>query len=885
MDRRLLLILASWVQVSLGSGTFELQILRFSNPYGELRDGRCCDGTRPRGLARCARECDTMFMVCLARTWVSSRVTRVPPCVLGNGSTGVVGGNDFDLSRLTGDNVGRVSVRFKFAWPKVYVLVVEAWDQDEGTRELIERAKHPSVLLPGPIWRKLSYTGPRVHLSYNVRVICDKNYYGSNCTRLCKPRDDYFGHYECDELGNYVCRKGWTGLHCKKAICHQGCNLQHGSCSYPDTCKCQYGWSGEVCDQCLPHPGCEHGTCVEPWQCLCETNWGGLLCNQDLDYCGRHTPCKNGGTCKNSQPDKYECICLEGFSGPDCEIVDRPCVTNPCQNGASCRELDTGFACRCTTGWAGITCNENIDKCSYNTCAHGGTCLNEFGFVCICPPQWTGKSCQVDVNECDENPCKNSQFCKNMIGDYFCRCLPGWTGKNCDYADPCQGQCLNKGTCKQLEFGYICKCNPGFTGIHCEVSVSACASTPCQHGGKCQSSSSGFQCLCLPGTSGELCELVDDPCQLNPCLHGGTCTSNGIDFSCICVPGFLGKDCGNSLCLQGNCLDVNDCISHPCHNGGTCIDGSNWYRCNCAPGFAGPDCRININECQSSPCPQGATCVDCLNGYHCTCPEGYHGIDCREVGRQPCSYAEQFFEDGSSWDEDCNVCTCRDGIVACTKLWCGWPACVIGGPTSCPDGHQCKETAMQTCLTPPCESTAWCQPVFGDDNVCQGNSTVLGPFNARVPFKWTQMQHLCSELRLASDLRDLSWKLPLIISCDDANESGNIVQVCISTDEAGGTEGAELVVAAASIVRQISCRWDGAFSCAPLQEKLVVLFICCFIIIIIVIVGVGLFCMLRWRGVKQTREKSLQKRWAEHSRKCFQQCCGLLKGTEPQRLR
>lgn len=40
----------------------------------------------------------------------------------------------------------------------------------------------------------------------------------------------------------------------------------------------------------------------------------------DLNYCGRHHPCLNGGICKNTAPDSYECTCYEGFSGVNCEI-------------------------------------------------------------------------------------------------------------------------------------------------------------------------------------------------------------------------------------------------------------------------------------------------------------------------------------------------------------------------------------------------------------------------------------------------------------------------------------------------------------------------------------------------------------------------------------
>ena len=119
--------------------------------------------------------------------------------------------------------------------------------------------------------------------------------------------------------------------------------------------RCSYGWQGRFCDECVPYPGCVHGSCVEPWQCSCETNWGGLLCNKgapggrgaggeaparrlgevgseglgllperpplppDLNYCGSHHPCTNGGTCINAEPDQYRCACPDGYSGKNCE--------------------------------------------------------------------------------------------------------------------------------------------------------------------------------------------------------------------------------------------------------------------------------------------------------------------------------------------------------------------------------------------------------------------------------------------------------------------------------------------------------------------------------------------------------------------------------------
>lgn len=40
----------------------------------------------------------------------------------------------------------------------------------------------------------------------------------------------------------------------------------------------------------------------------------------DLNYCGNHQPCKNGGTCTNTEPNEYQCDCQDGFRGRNCDI-------------------------------------------------------------------------------------------------------------------------------------------------------------------------------------------------------------------------------------------------------------------------------------------------------------------------------------------------------------------------------------------------------------------------------------------------------------------------------------------------------------------------------------------------------------------------------------
>ena len=52
-----------------------------------------------------------------------------------------------------------------------------------------------------------------------------------------------------------------------------------------------------------------------------------VLCRADLNYCGTNKPCKNGGTCMNTEPDEYNCACPDGYSGKNCEIGE--CLNAP----------------------------------------------------------------------------------------------------------------------------------------------------------------------------------------------------------------------------------------------------------------------------------------------------------------------------------------------------------------------------------------------------------------------------------------------------------------------------------------------------------------------------------------------------------------------------
>lgn len=83
---------------------------------------------------------------------------------------------------------------------------------------IIEKASHSGMINPGRQWQTLKHNAGVAHFEYQIRVICDDYYYGFGCNKFCRPRDDFFGHYACDQNGNKTCMEGWTGLECNKGV-------------------------------------------------------------------------------------------------------------------------------------------------------------------------------------------------------------------------------------------------------------------------------------------------------------------------------------------------------------------------------------------------------------------------------------------------------------------------------------------------------------------------------------------------------------------------------------------------------------------------------------------------------------------------------------------
>ncbi|KAK6181383.1 hypothetical protein SNE40_009243 [Patella caerulea] len=534
------------------SGVFELKLTSFLNEHGLNYDGNCCNGLRTGGV--CSSTCKTFFRVCL--THYQAKISKNPPCSFANITTKVLGNNSINFdSDLAADFINPIQFKFQFSWPGSFSLIIEAWHDStlhgpvqDSPRELISHLPVQRSAEVSKDWYSLSLKDHYREIKYSYRIVCDKNYYGSGCSEMCRPRDDQFGHYTCSVNGTKVCLDGWTGEYCEQAMCLPGCHPDHGYCDKPNECICRLGWQDRFCDACIPYPGCQHGSCSKPWECNCEEGWGGLFCNQDLNYCTHHKPCKNGGTCTNTGEGSYTCTCPPGFSGTNCEIEYDDCEKQPCLNGGSCKDIGNGFRCMCDKGFYGRSCEHKADSCNKAPCQNQGTCVEgEGSYTCICDAGYSGQNCEMEINECDEKPC------------------------------------LNGGRCIDQRNGFRCLCTTGFEGPTCSENINDCVHNPCQNGGTCVDKVNDYQCRCRPGFVGSLCTDNVDDCLIRPCANGGTCIDMDNTFKCTCADGFAGKDCR---------INVDDCANSPCRHGGNCTDLVADFKCSCAEGFWGKKCHL-----------------------------------------------------------------------------------------------------------------------------------------------------------------------------------------------------------------------------------------------------------------------------------------------------
>uniref|UniRef100_A0A8D9E0W6 Protein crumbs n=1 Tax=Cacopsylla melanoneura TaxID=428564 RepID=A0A8D9E0W6_9HEMI len=313
--------------------------------------------------------------------------------------------------------------------------------------------------------------------------VCAPGYTGKECSiniNECESSPCLHGATCIDEVATFscVCPKGLTGRLCETNIddCESGPCLNGGICkdllnNY--TCNCQNtGYSGLHCelniDDCAPNP-CKNGAhCVDKvkdFQCECYPGYTGKTCADDIRECDTN-PCQFGGTClEHSNLSLYQ-------KHNEPTIVNLPKIFSQEFNYSTAE----GYECLCVPGTAGGNCEININECESNPC-RWGACIDKVGgYVCECEPGFEGDNCEVDINECDRfSPCKHGS-CIDKRASYYCDCVPQYGGKNCSVElTGCSGPdtCLNGGSCKpylvdETEHRFNCTCPNGYHGKTCE---------------------------------------------------------------------------------------------------------------------------------------------------------------------------------------------------------------------------------------------------------------------------------------------------------------------------------------------------------------------------------------------------------------------------------
>lgn len=136
-------------------------------------------------------------------------------------------------------------------------------------------------------------------------------------------------------------------------------------------------------------------------------------------------------------------------------ITSDPCLTDPCQNGATCgKNIHKGpnvavlesstvifaspqmeiFNCSCLAGFTGTLCEADIDECGRNPCRNGGTCVNNHGgFYCHCQNGFSGPSCTTIFDECPTEKCQNGGSCVKAQDGFHCLCDAGYKGSKQGY--------------------------------------------------------------------------------------------------------------------------------------------------------------------------------------------------------------------------------------------------------------------------------------------------------------------------------------------------------------------------------------------------------------------------------------------------------------------
>ncbi|KAK2141670.1 hypothetical protein LSH36_1059g02002 [Paralvinella palmiformis] len=74
------------------------------------------------------------------------------------------------------------------------------------------------------------------------------------------------------------------------------------------------------------------------------------------------------------------------------------CISMPCQNNGTCMDLVNGYNCTCLNGFTGDNCQTAISYCSGIICQNNGVCAADVdGYHCLCMSGFVGDHCETGL--------------------------------------------------------------------------------------------------------------------------------------------------------------------------------------------------------------------------------------------------------------------------------------------------------------------------------------------------------------------------------------------------------------------------------------------------------------------------------------------------------
>ncbi|RMX48625.1 hypothetical protein pdam_00008003 [Pocillopora damicornis] len=306
-----------------------------------------------------------------------------------------------------------------------------------------------------------------------------------------------------------------------------------------------------------------------------------------------------------------------------------PCDSNPCQNGATCKNDPkdiSKYNCQCANWFTGINCQELLPK----QISLG--CFNEKKSSRLLNVKFGSFSTSYDAQNPYEMVIRCAHLARDMDYEYFavqdfgdCRTDVKLVQNYKSYGEASPDKC--QGGVGASQTNYVYRLRPAFTGPN------VCDTVPCKNGGTCVvhfSDSSRYYCNCGEWFVGNNCGVQIYPCDSNPCQNGATCGNdphNISKYKCQCADWFTGANCqvSQTICDTGK----------PCLNGRKCLSSTKspeQYKCDCGDWFKGKNCEVRLFPCDNKPCVNGATCANDdqdVSLYHCNCTDGYSGKNCQ----------------------------------------------------------------------------------------------------------------------------------------------------------------------------------------------------------------------------------------------------------------